>query len=118
MVKYAAKYKNPRLLESGMNCFLGILRGPHLVAHTWASNPTLKFWPSPMAEASFCVSVGALYHEKHLASIGSMGLRQNNSDRTIKKSPPKSNLSCVTQVRTPLSEITSTGEIEQLFRLN
>jgi hypothetical protein len=44
MVKYAAKYKNPRLLESGMNCFMGILRGPHLVAHTWASRPRFIFF--------------------------------------------------------------------------
>ena len=56
LVQYAAKYKNPRLLESGMNCFMGILRGPHLVAHTWANRPTL-IWAfsgrSPMPVTPF-----------------------------------------------------------------
>jgi hypothetical protein len=69
MVKYAAKYKNPRLLESGMNCFMGILRGPHLVAHTWASRPTLIWgfvdnWP--ISVASFPLNRWVIIAQKSL----------------------------------------------------
>ena len=38
-----------------MNYFQGILRGAHLLAHTWASRPTLigMFCDWPMADSSF-----------------------------------------------------------------
>jgi hypothetical protein len=42
--------------KPGMNDFMIILRGSHLLAHTWASRPTLKFGflgVSPMEDASF-----------------------------------------------------------------
>jgi len=35
------KTQNPRLLRPGMNYFRVILRGAHILAHTWARSPTL-----------------------------------------------------------------------------
>ena len=33
------KTQNPRLLRPGMNYFRVILRGAHILAHTWAMRP-------------------------------------------------------------------------------
>ena len=39
IVECAVKCKNPRLFRPGTNYFRVILRGAHLLAHTWASRP-------------------------------------------------------------------------------
>ena len=63
IVECAVKCKNPRLFRPGTNYFIGILRGSHLLAHTWASRPMLiwdLFGCSPMVDVSLFFSKGII----------------------------------------------------------
>ena len=60
---FLCKYKYPRPFWPGINYFKGVICGPHLLAHTWASRPALIcgfLGCLSMRDASFAAQVRAL----------------------------------------------------------
>ena len=41
-IKKVPKTKHPRPIRPGMDYFRGLLRGAHLLAHTWATSPQAR----------------------------------------------------------------------------